>query len=65
MPADTRVEELSEAVQLLANAICRLADALTENPETHEHAVIARRIAAGAERVTERILLHTLTADAR
>jgi hypothetical protein len=58
VPSDSRIDELSEAVQLLATAICRLADALSANPDTAEDAVIARRIASGAERVTERILLH-------
>jgi len=48
---------MAEAVQILAGAISSLAGLLSDDPERLEQVVAVRRLAAAAERLTERVLL--------
>ena len=57
MANDVRVDDVAEAVQMLAAAVSGLANMLLEDPARSEEALAARRLAHAAERMTERVLL--------
>jgi hypothetical protein len=57
MANDPRIDDMAEAVQILAGAISSLAGLLSDDPERLEQVVAVRRLAAAAERLTERVLL--------
>lgn len=57
MANDVRVDDVAEAVQMLAGAVAALANLLSEDPARSEEALAARRLAHAAERMTERVLL--------
>jgi hypothetical protein len=57
VPADLRIDDLSEAVQMLANAISQLAIALADDVALSEQANTALRMANAAERISERVLI--------
>ncbi len=57
MTTDVKIDDVAQAIQLLAEAVGELAFMLTGDPATRDQAVAARRIASGAERLTERVLL--------
>jgi len=57
MANDVRIDDVAEAVQMLAAAVAGLANLLIEDPAAGEEALAARRLAHAAERMTERVLL--------
>jgi len=57
MANDVRIDDVAEAVQMLAAAVAELATMLSQDPDRSEEAMAARRLAHAAERMTERVLL--------
>ena len=58
MARDPRINDLSEAVETLAEAVKQLASIFDDDPVRCPHAVSARRAAWVAERMAERLLVN-------
>ena len=57
MTGEARIDDLAEAVQMLATAVNELTLALGDRAGLADAAVGARRLADAAERITERVLI--------